>query len=61
MKVSVYKGEGGVMDVLVEASIGKGRPPLLIQGITQENVIDKVLPVVNAMRRPKGAPLGLPE
>lgn len=55
MRVSVYKRESGVLDVLVEASVGKGRSPRLLEGVTAENVVEKVLPVVVAMRRPRGS------
>lgn len=57
MRVRVYKNEDGTTDVLVEASLGKGRPPVLLKGVTPENIKTQVLPVVTAMRRPKGAPL----
>lgn len=53
MKVSVYKGLEGAMSVLVQASPGAGRTPVVIEGITRENIQEKVLPVVVAMRLPK--------
>lgn len=53
MKVSVYKAEDGSMSVLVQASPGKGRPPVVLMGITPENVVAETLPVVEGMRRPK--------
>lgn len=53
MKVSVYRLDGGGLSVLVQASVGKGRAPVLLQGITPENVVEKVLPVVAAFRGPK--------
>lgn len=55
MRVSIYKQEDGSMSAMVEASPGKGRPPVLIQDITGENVTARVAPVIDAMRRPKGA------
>lgn len=55
MKVWVYKNEDGTMSVLVQAAPGKGRPPVVLQPITPENVKEQLLPLVNAMRRPKGA------
>lgn len=53
MKVSVYPIEEGGFKVLVQASPGSGLAPVLVQGVTQENIKGKVLPVVAAMRRPK--------
>ncbi len=58
MRVRIYKLEDGRLDALVEASVGKGRAPVLLQGITPENVVAEVGPVIEAMRRPKGAELG---
>lgn len=54
VKVSVYKLEQGELAVLVQASPGKGRAPVLLQGITAENIVEKTLPVVVAMRKQKG-------
>lgn len=54
MKVSVYKDAKGELSALIQASPGKGRPPMLLRGITLENVKSRVLPVVEAMRKPKG-------
>ena len=53
MKVTVYATLEGEMSALVEASPGKGRAPVLLQGITPANVVESVKPVVEAMRRPK--------
>lgn len=61
MKVSVYLGPGGALSVLVQPSPGKGRPPVMIPGVTLENLTSKVSPVVEAMRKPKGAPSTLSE
>lgn len=54
MRVSVYKLEGGEMSALIQCSPGKGRSPALLEGITPENVVEKVLPLILEMRRPKG-------
>lgn len=54
MKVSVYKNEDGTMSVLVQASPGKGRSPVLLSGVTPENVVQMVRQVVDGMRLPKG-------
>lgn len=53
MRVHVYKHDDGDMSVLLEPSPGKGRPPVVLQGITSENVREKVLPQLAAMRAPK--------
>lgn len=60
MKVTVYKLEDGRMSVLIESTPGKGRAPVLLQGITQENVSSAVLGVVTQLRRPKGESIELP-
>lgn len=61
MRVSVYKGIDGPMTALVVASPGKGRPPVLLSNITEENVVRSVLPVIEGMRLPKGEQLSLPQ
>ena len=61
MKVSVYAREDGLMDVLLQASAGKGLPPVLVQGVTADNTVEKVGPAIDAMRRPKGASIESPE
>ncbi len=56
MKVSVYLGAEGMMDVLVQSSPGKGRSPVVLPAITPSNVVARVGPVVEEMRtrkRPK--------
>ena len=53
MRVYVYKTEGPTMVVLVEASPGSGRAPVLLEGVTRENLVGKVLPVVESMRGPR--------
>lgn len=60
MRVSVYKADDGILSVMVEASPGKGRPPVVMGVITPENVVEKVLPLVTAMRRPRGERAELP-
>lgn len=54
MRVSVYKLEDGGLAVLVQSSPGKGRPPVMIGGVTLGNLTAKVLPVVKQLRKPKG-------
>lgn len=53
MRVSVYRLPEGKMSVLVEASTGRGLSPVMVEGVTSENVVHKVLPLVTQMRRPK--------
>lgn len=60
MRVSVYKLEDGKMDVLVESTPGKGRSPVMLPDVTREDVVERVLPLVTQMRRPKGAQLEIP-
>lgn len=59
MKVSVYKVLGGGFSILAQAAPGKGRPPVLLQGITPGNVSAKTLQVVTQMRRPRGEQMEL--
>lgn len=54
MKVSVYKLPDGRMDVMVEASQGSGKSPVVIRGVTRGSLVGRVLPVIEAQRgRPK--------
>lgn len=53
MRVHVYKDDKGDLSAFVEPSPGKGRPPVLLQGITEENVVRRVLPAVEEMRGPR--------
>lgn len=53
MKVLVYKLETGGFSVLVQASPGKGRAPVVLNDVTLENIKGRVLPAVEAARRPK--------
>lgn len=55
MKVSVYRDLEGGLSVLVEATPGKGRAPVLLRPVALENIAEQVAPVIVAMRRPKGA------
>lgn len=59
MLVSVYKLEGGGMTVLVRSSPGKGRAPILVEGVTLENIVEKVSPAVVELRGPKALRRGL--
>lgn len=53
MRVSVYIMPDGAMTALVQASPGSGLPPVLVSGVTEENVREKILPIVEAVRGPK--------
>lgn len=53
MRVSVYRDLDGEMSVLIEATPGKGRAPVLLRNVTAENVVAGVRPLIDAMRRPK--------
>jgi hypothetical protein len=56
----VYLHDNGEMSVLVEASLGKGRAPVILQQVTAENVVARVLPLVKQMARPKAEQPELP-
>ncbi len=59
MLVSVYKVADGVLDVLVQASPGKGLSPVLLQAITSVDVVERVGKLVEEVRRPRNlAPAG---
>ena len=50
MKVLVYVGVDGPAQVLLLASPGRGKGPVILDGVTPENVIEKVLPAIELMR-----------
>lgn len=58
MRLSVYKGVLGELSVLVEASLGTGKPPVALPRITLENFEERVLPVIEAQRRQPPAGTG---
>lgn len=60
MRVSVYRLPDGSMDVMVEASPGSGKSPVLVQGVTQDNVIEAVHPLVVAQKGRRVEPETLP-
>lgn len=53
MKVSVYKLDDGTMDVFLEPSVGSGKSPRFLKGVTQESVVGAVLPVLRELRGKK--------
>lgn len=50
MKVSVYKETDGALAVLVQASPGSGRIPLVLPGLTKGTLKAAVLQAVKDMR-----------
>ncbi len=50
MRVSVYKLEGGRIDIMVEASVGHGKAPVVLQDIDREKLVEQILPVLAAQR-----------
>ena len=50
MKVSVYPRTDGKLDVLVEASLGNGKPPVLVKGVERGSVAGEIGPVIDAQR-----------
>lgn len=50
MKVSIYRLEGGRIDVMVEASPGNGKAPVVLQDVTMEGIRLRVGPVIAAQR-----------
>lgn len=53
MKVSVYKREDGDVDVLVQASVGKGRAPVFLGQVALGLLKPAVLKAVDVARGPK--------
>lgn len=53
VRVHVYKCDDGTMSAMIEPSIGKGKPPVLVPGITTKNAAERILPAVVAMRAPR--------
>lgn len=53
MRVSVYKADDGRLSIWVEPSLGRGLPPVLLRNVTEKNVKEALLPVVERLRRPE--------
>lgn len=53
MRILIYLLEDKELAALVTASTGKALAPVLLRGITLENLADEVLPVVTKMREPR--------
>ena len=51
MRVTVYQPVAGLLRVLVEPTLGAGKPPVLLSGVRQGTFRDQVLPVLEAARR----------
>lgn len=56
MRVTVYKLEGDRIDIMVEASPGNGKSPVVLQHITKESLVGALLPVVEAQKGRRLAP-----
>jgi len=53
MKVSVYKSPDGRMDILVQASPGSGKSPVVVPNVTRDNLVERLGPVIDAQRGKK--------
>lgn len=53
MKVSIFKLPGGRMDALVEATIGNGKPPVLLKDVTGLDIQERLAPVIREQRGPR--------
>ena len=60
MRISVYKLDDGTMDVFLEPSVGARKSPVVLRGVTQENVVGAVLPLIRELRRSRPQPPVLP-
>lgn len=56
MRVSIYKLADGRIDIMVEAAVGHGKPPVVLQDITSEDFEERLVPVLAAQkgRRERG-------
>lgn len=50
MKVSIYKLPEGRIDLMVEASTGHGKAPVVLLKITKDNLAAQLAPVLDALR-----------
>lgn len=50
MKVSVFRLPSGRLDVLVEASVGNGKSPIVVLDVHREDFVGRVGPVVEAQK-----------
>lgn len=57
MKVSVYKEIDGTMAILIQASPGSGKAPVVLPGVTREGLRKAVSEAVQTMREPRGLAL----
>ncbi|MCK4960794.1 MAG: hypothetical protein KAT00_15380 [Planctomycetes bacterium] len=56
MRVHIYKPEDGEFTILLEPAVGRGLHPVLVHGVTTENVKEQVGPLVDKMRGGKFRP-----
>jgi len=52
MRVTVYKDTGKGQSIMVEPSLGSGKAPVVMQGVTKANLRENLLPVLAGLRRP---------
>lgn len=50
MRVSIYREIGTTLSVLVQASPGSGKPPVLMTGVVKKDIKAVLGPVIEAMR-----------
>ncbi len=53
MKVSVYRREDGGVDVLVQASVGSGKSPLVLSNPAKDGLRGKLLEAFEGQKRPE--------
>ena len=58
MKVSVFKLPDGRIDIMVEASPGHGKSPVVLQNVTRANLVEALGPVLDAQRGRRASPDG---
>lgn len=56
MKVSIFKLPDGRIDIMVEAAVGHGKPPVVLQDVTRETLRERLAPVLATQkgRRERG-------
>lgn len=61
MRVLIYKGEGKAVAILVEATLGNGKPPILLRNVHVDDVVEVVGPVIRAQRGKRLVQPSLPQ
>lgn len=57
MRIQIYKGQGGVVDVLLRPKRSRGLPMTLLQGVTRETIKESVREALDEYDRAKPMPL----